>query len=171
VTPPQIGSVAGTVRANEEYELPGATVTLIPKDCKCESAAAACCLRSRVTITDVRGEYSFLGVAPGPYEVMSDLIGLNAARKTVVVKSAASAEAHVSMKWAPDESITLTAGSPLVEIEGVESGRPVVFQRVGCKCSTKCPSDPICSCCPAGIAIFTDEEEQPKRRFPPANIA
>ena len=151
----KVGSVSGAVKDQEGYELPGVTVTLVPKDCTCNFTATPCCLRTRIAVTGVHGEYNFLNVAPGDYEIASDLMGLKIARTKITVKPEAPTTGNFSMEWAAAEVITVTSDSPVVTIAGIESGQPVVFQNTGCKCSTKCPGDPLCSCCPSGIAVQT----------------
>jgi hypothetical protein len=101
----QLGTVEGTVKDEQGGALPGVTVTLIGRT------------GSRTATTDAKGEYRFLAVTPGVYEVRAELSGFRPGRvANVLVSVASTATAHMTMRvGAITEQIEVVGESPLVD--------------------------------------------------------
>ena len=99
-----VGIVRGTVKDQSGGVLPGATVRL-------SHAPDA----DRTTITDAKGEFSFVALAPGRYTITVALSGFTEATRQVAVQ--AGAVVRVSLELgvgALAESVAVTAQSPTI---------------------------------------------------------
>jgi Ca-activated chloride channel family protein len=99
-----VGIVRGTVKDSSGGVLPGATVRL-------SHAPDA----DRTTITDDKGEFSFVALPPGQYTITVALSGFTEVTRQVVVQAGAvvrlSLELHVA---GVTESVAVTAASPTI---------------------------------------------------------
>jgi hypothetical protein len=105
-------SVVGIVTDESRAVLPGAMVT----------AREAATGRSYEDLTNERGEYRLLGMRPGRYELKAQLSGFS----TVVLSNleflvGQNATVPITMKVAAlEESVTVTAESPLVDLRSAQ---------------------------------------------------
>ena len=75
------GTVSGTVTDSQGAVLPGATVTLVGKT------------GTRTAVTDASGEYRFVALDPGSYDVQVALSGFNGKKKENISVSIATSSA------------------------------------------------------------------------------
>jgi hypothetical protein len=131
----QTGNVFGTVTDSSGSPLPGVTVTL--------SGVGA----PRIFVTNAQGDFRFLSLSPGTYDIRAELAGFGtAARSNVAVNIARNTSVDMTLQPAVAQTITVTAETPLldvrragtgatvtrVELESVPSGRDpwVILQQV-----------------------------------------
>ena len=96
---PQAGvPVAGSVEDGTGGVLPGVTVTLIPDGA--DSAATS--------LTDQRGRFVFLAVAPGKYRVTAEMKGFQSARRSITVAVTAVPDLKFVLRVTADEAVTVT---------------------------------------------------------------
>lgn len=105
----QTGSISGTVLDNENNPLPGATVTL----------SGPAMMGSISYVTSDVGKFRFVSLSPGEYEVKIELPGFKTyIRKELHVSVGKITEVTIALEVATvEEEITVTAGSPVVDIE------------------------------------------------------
>lgn len=99
------GTVAGTVVDEQGGVLPGVTVTLTGST------------GSKVTVTDEKGEFRFLGLNPGSYELKADLQGFAAqTQRGVDVKIGGTANVPFTMKVAGlAETVEVVANASTID--------------------------------------------------------
>ena len=107
------GNVYGHVTDASGAPLPGAMATLTGPT-----------IRPLVTTTDARGEFHFLSLAPATYTATIDLAGFTKiVQQNVVVTLGKNTEFTVKMTLSQrQESITVTASTPLIDTRKTESG-------------------------------------------------
>ena len=93
---PPLARVAGEVRDDAGFPVPGFTVRL-------QSATA-----THTAITDVEGRYAFAGVAQGEYEIFFELSGFGKAQQRVLVDGPSVAVPVEEI--VPEEAIVLACG-------------------------------------------------------------
>jgi hypothetical protein len=108
--------IAGTVTDTTGSVLPGVTV---------EVSSPALIEKVRSAVTDGNGEYKILELRPGTYSVIFTLPGFNTVRRDGVVlttsfTASVSAELPVG---ALEETVTVSADSPLVDVQNVVQNR------------------------------------------------
>src|ERR1700742_251525 len=97
-------SLTGTVTMGGN-PLPGATITISSPNMQ----------GTRVTNSDVNGNYNFGNLPPGTYTVKYDMESMQTVTRTVVIGLGTTARSDAEMKLsAVAESITVTASSPAV---------------------------------------------------------
>jgi Ca-activated chloride channel homolog len=97
-----VGIVRGTVKDPSGGVLPGATVRL-------SRASDA----DRTTITDARGEFSFVALPPGPYTITVTLSGFAQVTREVAVQAGAVVRVALELRVsAVAESVAVRAASP-----------------------------------------------------------
>ena len=116
-----LGAVAGAVRDSSGAVLPGVTV---------EAASAALIEKVRAAVTDGAGQYRIVNLPPGAYTVVFTLPGFNTVRRegvevSVNVTTNIDADLRVG---AVQETITVTAESPLVDVQSSAQTRTVTAQ-------------------------------------------
>ena len=109
-----VGFIRGVVTDSSGAVLPGVGVTLR------QSGA-----RDRKTVTNEKGEFSFLGIGPGRYEVTCELAGFTTRSMSVDVAAGATVDLAVQLPVASlAETVTVTAASPRASAHSTQaSGR------------------------------------------------
>lgn len=105
------GSLYGNVTDNQGEILPGVTVTL--------SGPGA----PQVQVTNSAGEYRFLGLSPGSYELEAALEGFGTVvYPNVDIRIGRNTTINVEMSPAIEETITVTTESPLLDERKISQG-------------------------------------------------
>lgn len=106
------GGIAGIVRDTSGAVLPGVTV---------EAASPALIEKVRTAVTNGEGRYNIVGLQPGTYAVVFSLVGFNAVRfEGIGVNANFTATVNAELQvGALEETITVTAESPLVDTQNV----------------------------------------------------
>lgn len=100
----QTGNIFGKVTARDGTGLPGVTVTL--------TGVGA----PQTFITTADGDYRFLNLSPGSYQLKAELAGYgNAVRQGVSVSLGQNADVTLTLAPSVAESITVTAEAPLLD--------------------------------------------------------
>jgi len=109
-----VGFIRGVVTDSSGAVLPGVGVSLR------QSGA-----RDRKTVTNEKGEFSFLGIGPGRYEVTCELAGFTTRSMSVDVAAGATVDLAVQLPVASlAETVTVTAASPRASAHSTQaSGR------------------------------------------------
>lgn len=108
------GNVFGRVSDSGGNPLPGVTVTL--------TGIAA----PRVFVTDASGNFRFLGLSPGRYEVSAELAGFGtAARSNIPVNVGRNTTVDMMLQPAVAQTITVTAETPLLDVRKTGTGATV----------------------------------------------
>ncbi|MCU1350004.1 MAG: hypothetical protein JWO56_3034, partial [Acidobacteria bacterium] len=116
----QTGNIRGKVLAKADGSaLPGVTVTL--------SGIGA----PQTFISDSGGDFRFLNLSPGTYQVTAELSGFaKAVRSNVTVSVGQSSEAILSLAPATSASITVTASAPLIDTRKTGTGQVVTREEL-----------------------------------------
>ncbi|MFN7942538.1 MAG: TonB-dependent receptor [Thermoanaerobaculia bacterium] len=110
----QTGNVYGTVVDDKGQPLPGVTCTL--------TGATA----PQVQISDAQGQVRFPGLSPATYKLEATLEGFSSVVfETVVVNVNRNTSLAVTMQPAIEETITVTAESPLLDTRKIQTGATV----------------------------------------------
>ncbi len=110
----QSGNIFGKVQGKDGSALPGVTVTLT-------GIGAA-----QTAFTDAGGNFRFINLSPGSYSVKAELAGLgNAVRNGIDVNLGRNADVTLTLNPAVAESITVTAGAPLLDVRKTGTGSDV----------------------------------------------
>jgi len=110
----QFGNVFGTVVDNQGAALPGVTVTLT-------GIGAA-----RVFVTDTDGSFRFPSLSPGGYMIKAELEGFGVvSRSNVAVNIGRNTEASLTLSPALEQTITVTAETPLLDVRKTGTGATV----------------------------------------------
>ncbi|HEY1305220.1 MAG TPA: von Willebrand factor type A domain-containing protein [Vicinamibacterales bacterium] len=105
----ELGVVRGIVTDTSGAVIPGVTVTL--------TGTAA-----RSTVTNERGEFVFVGVAPGEYQIEGALAGFSTIRQTITMSGGQTMRLTLAMTVASlAESITVRAEAPVVDVRSARS--------------------------------------------------
>jgi hypothetical protein len=99
----QSGSVVGRVTAQDGSTLPGVTITL--------SGIGA----PQTFMTTSDGEYHFLSLHPGTYNLVAELAGFSTLNRHVDVTIGNSSEINLKLATAVAESMTVTATTPVID--------------------------------------------------------
>lgn len=110
----QTGNIYGKVVTTGGAGLPGVTVTL--------AGIGA----PQTFITDADGNFRFLNLSPGSYNVRAELEGMGTAVKNAVQVNVGN-NTNISLPLAPttSESITITATAPLVDTRETKTGATI----------------------------------------------
>jgi hypothetical protein len=105
----QTGSISGTVSDNENNPLPGVTIAL----------SGPAMMGSMSYLTSDVGKFRFVSLSPGEYEIKVELPGFKTyIRKDLRVSVGKITEVEIILEPAAiEEEITVTAGSPVVDIQ------------------------------------------------------
>ncbi len=110
----QTGDLFGTVTDEQDQALPGVTVTL--------SGVGA----PQVQVTDEGGNFRFLNLYPGTYEVKAELQGFSPIEyPDVAIRVGSRAELRITLSGAVQETITVTGETPLLDARKVNEGANV----------------------------------------------
>lgn len=110
----QTGDLFGTVTDNQGEPLPGVTVTL--------SGIGA----PRVTITNAEGQFRFLGLSPGDYQLVVALEGFSTVEyPNINIRVGRTTTVEVTLSPAIEETITVTSASPLLDERKLVTGATI----------------------------------------------
>jgi hypothetical protein len=110
----QTGNIYGKVQGKDGSALPGVTVTL--------TGVGA----PQVTTTDTGGNFRFIGLSPGSYDLKAELAGLGvSSRSGIGVNLGRNADVTMTLNPTVAESITVTAGTPLLDVRKTGTGANV----------------------------------------------
>ncbi|HYO78550.1 MAG TPA: carboxypeptidase regulatory-like domain-containing protein [Thermoanaerobaculia bacterium] len=100
----QSGTIRGTVvSAGDQAPLPGVTLTISGTGFR------------QTFVTDVDGEFRFLGLHPGTYTVEAQLAGFSTVRRNVDVSLGRNSDVTLSLTPALSEAITVVAATPVID--------------------------------------------------------
>lgn len=104
----QTGNLMGTVRTSDGEPLPGVTVTI---------TSQAMIIGKAATVTNQRGVYRFMGLAPGQYDITFELEGFKSLEmKGIVISVAQTSTIDVTLEArAIEESVTVVGTSPTID--------------------------------------------------------
>jgi Ca-activated chloride channel family protein len=103
--------IRGVVTDSTGAVIPGVDVTLHQRG-----------TRDRRTLTNEKGEFAFLGIDPGRYEVMCELSGFRTHRMTVDLTAGATANLAVQLSVGGlAESVTVSGASPRVATQSAQT--------------------------------------------------
>lgn len=126
---PTHGDLAGTVRDVSGAALPGVQVTVSGPE-------------RRSVVTDERGEFAFLNLLPGTYQVEHLLAGFATVRRTVAIVANAVQRADIQMRvGAVGEAIVITGETPVVDAQSTTP--PALIRGVGPGVPAAAPAPPI----------------------------
>jgi hypothetical protein len=110
----QTGNVYGNVRDDKGEPLPGVTLTL--------SGGGA----PSIQVSDAQGAFRFIGVYPGTYKLEGALQGFSpVVYPSLVVNLNRNTTVELTMNAAVEETITITAESPLLDARKITTGATV----------------------------------------------
>ena len=110
----QTGNIFGKVQGKDGSVLPGVTVTLT-------GVGAA-----QTSVTDAQGNFRFINLSPGTYALKAELAGLGSStRNGIDVNLGRNADVTLTLNPAVAESITVTAGAPLLDVRKTGTGADV----------------------------------------------
>jgi hypothetical protein len=110
----QTGNIYGKVQGKDGSGLPGVTVTL--------TGVGA----PQLTTSDAQGNFRFIGLSPGTYDLKAELAGLGVSTRTGIgVNLGRNADVTMTLNPAVAESITVTAGTPLLDVRKTGTGANV----------------------------------------------
>jgi len=112
----QASSIAGVVRDNTGAVMPGVTV---------EASSPALIEKTRTAVTDATGQYRLESLRPGTYTVVFNLVGFGTVkREGIELSGSFTATVNAELKvGAVEETITVTANSPIVDVQNAVEQR------------------------------------------------
>jgi hypothetical protein len=112
------GRIMGTVADKSGAVLPGVTATL---------TSPALQVAQRVQVTDAAGEYQFLELPIGEFQVRFELAGFGTlVREGIQLTAGFAAQVNVTLEIAQlAESLTVAGGSPLVDLTSTRGGATI----------------------------------------------
>ena len=112
----QSGNLYGTARDNEGAALPGVTVSI-----EISGGGAV-----QTQVTDVQGQFRFLGLSPATYELNAALDGYSTVEfSNVTISVNRNTTLEVTLTPAIEETITVTSESPLLDERKIVTGTTV----------------------------------------------
>jgi hypothetical protein len=104
------GGIAGSVKDTTGALMPGVTV---------EATSPALIERTRTVVTDVSGEYRFVDLRPGVYEITFSLEGFSSVRRSdIEITAGFTATVNGELRvGALQETITVSGASPVVDVQ------------------------------------------------------
>jgi hypothetical protein len=109
----QAGNLYGKTLTPDGASLPGVTVTV--------SGQA-----TQVQVTDANGDFRFLGLSPGNYQLTAELDGFSTVEyPNVQISVGRNTSLQVQMSEAVEETITVTSESPLLDSRKITTGSTV----------------------------------------------
>jgi hypothetical protein len=110
----QTGNLYGTVTDDKGAALPGVTVTT--------TGGGA----PQVQVTNAQGQFRFLGLAPGSYQLKAELEGFSTIDyPNIVINIGRNTQIEVKLSAAVEDVITVTAESPLLDERRISTGATV----------------------------------------------
>lgn len=110
----QTGNLFGTVMDEQGSALPGVTVTL--------TGSAA----PQVQVTNASGEFRFVGLGPGAYQLKAELEGFSTIEyPNITINIARNTTIEVTLSAAVEDVITVTTESPLLDERRISTGATV----------------------------------------------
>lgn len=110
----QTGNLYGTVTDDQGAALPGVTVTLVGGGAP------------QVQVTNAQGQFRFLGLAPGSYDLKAELEGFSTIDyPNIVINIGRNTQIEVKLSAAVEDVITVTAESPLLDERRISTGATV----------------------------------------------
>jgi len=110
----QSGNLYGTVKDNNGQPLPGVTVTVTGQGAP------------TTTASDAQGQFRFLSLSPGKYELQATLDGFSPiVYPNIVINVGRNTSLELTMSAAVQETITITAESPLLDSRKITTGATV----------------------------------------------
>ncbi len=111
----QTGNLFGTVMDEQGSPLPGVTVTL--------TGTAGV---PQVQVTNAQGEFRFLGLGPGSYQLKAELEGFSTIEyPNISINIGRNTTIEVTLASAVEDVITVTAESPLLDERRISTGNTV----------------------------------------------
>src|SRR3954469_25884974 len=115
----QTGNLYGTVTDDKGAALPGVTVTL--------SGQGA----PQVQVTNAQGQFRFLGLPPGSFDLKAELEGFSTIDyPNIVINIGRNTSIEVKLSPAPGDVITVTAESPLLDERRISTGATVTTEEL-----------------------------------------
>ena len=111
-------AITGVVKDASGAVLPGVTV---------EAASPALIEKVRTAVSDGTGQYRIVDLRPGSYDVTFSLTGFNTVkREGVILSGSATVLVNADLKvGSVEETITVTAATPLVDVQSTVTGRAI----------------------------------------------
>jgi hypothetical protein len=110
----QTGNLYGTVTDDKGAALPGVTVTLTGQGAP------------QVQVTNAQGQFRFLGLGPGSYDLKAELEGFSTIDyPNIVINIGRNTSIEVKLSPAVEDVITVTAESPLLDERRISTGATV----------------------------------------------
>jgi hypothetical protein len=110
----QTGNLYGTVTDDKGAALPGVTVTLTGQGAP------------QVQVTNAQGQFRFLGLGPGSYDLKAELEGFSTIDyPNIVINIGRNTTIEVKLSPAVEDVITVTAESPLLDERRISTGATV----------------------------------------------
>jgi hypothetical protein len=110
----QTGNLYGTVTDESGSALPGVTITLTGQ------------ASPSIQVTDGNGQFRFLGLGPGGYQLKAELEGFSTVEyPNITINIARNTTIEVTLASAVEDVITVTAESPLLDERRISTGATV----------------------------------------------
>ncbi|HEX4959239.1 MAG TPA: TonB-dependent receptor [Thermoanaerobaculia bacterium] len=110
----QTGNLYGTVTDDKGAALPGVTATLTGNGAP------------QVQVTNAQGQFRFLGLGPGGYQLKAELEGFSTIDyPNIVINVGRNTQIEVKLSAAVEDVITVTAESPLLDERRISTGATV----------------------------------------------
>src|SRR5947199_5487052 len=110
----QTGNLYGTVTDDKGASLPGVTVTLTGQGAP------------QVQVTNAQGQFRFLGLPPGNFDLKAELEGFSTIDyPNIVINVGRNTQIEVKLSAAVEDVITVTAESPLLDERRISTGATV----------------------------------------------
>ena len=110
----QTGNLYGTVTDDQGAALPGVTVTLTGSGAP------------QVQVTNAQGQFRFLGLGPGQYDLKAELEGFSTIDyPNITINIGRNTQIEVKLSAAVEDVITVTAESPLLDERRISTGATV----------------------------------------------
>ncbi|HEX3553362.1 MAG TPA: TonB-dependent receptor [Thermoanaerobaculia bacterium] len=110
----QTGNLYGTVTDDKGAALPGVTATLTGQGAP------------QVQVTNAQGQFRFLGLGPGSYQLKAELEGFSTIDyPNIVINVGRNTQIEVKLSAAVEDVITVTAESPLLDERRISTGATV----------------------------------------------
>jgi hypothetical protein len=110
----ETGNLYGTVVDEQGSSLPGVTFTLTGQGAP------------QVFVTNAQGQFRFLGLAPGAYQVKAELEGFSTVEyPNIVINVGRNTSIEVTLASAVEDVITVTAETPLLDERRISTGQTV----------------------------------------------
>src|SRR3954451_7212761 len=110
----QTGNLYGTVHDQSGAALPGVTITLNGQGAP------------QLQVTNAQGQFHFLNLSPGSYDIKAELEGFSTVDyPNIAINIGRNTSIEVKLQSAVEETITVTAESPLLDERRISTGATV----------------------------------------------